>query len=65
LTFTAAELARIYELLWQLVPKPGAVTLAATIRGATRSDIIRAPIDLDPKQSAMLREAMTLLPASE
>jgi hypothetical protein len=65
LSLAGGDLARIYELLWRLAPKPGAVSTAAVIRGATRSTIMVAPIDLDAKQSAAMREAMTLLRASE
>ena len=61
LTLAQEDLAEIYELLWQFAPKQGAISLATVIRGATQSDVLRAPVDLDPKQSAALREAMALV----
>jgi hypothetical protein len=64
LSFAAADLAAIYELLWQIASTPGAISVAAVIRGATRSTIVGAPVDLDAKQSAAMREAMTLFAGS-
>ena len=56
------DLAQIYELLWRLAPKLGAVSLAAVIRGVTRDPVrFGAPIDLTDSQSAALREAIGLL----
>jgi hypothetical protein len=61
LTLARGDLDQIYELLWRLAPKRGAVSTAAVIRGATRSAIFGAPIELDVPQSAAMREAMVLL----
>ena len=61
LTVAAADLEQVYELLWKLAPRPGAVSVAALIRGATRADILRAELDLDVPQSAALRDAVALL----
>jgi hypothetical protein len=61
LTLAEDDLAQVYELCWKLAPKPGAVSVAALIRGATRASIVGAPIDLDVPQSAAMREAVALL----
>jgi hypothetical protein len=62
LTLAEAELAEVYELLWTLAPKPGAVSVAALIRGTARADVFSgAPIDLNVPQSAAMREAVALL----
>lgn len=55
-------LSKVYELLWQLAPTPGAISMAAVIRGASRepAHYVR-PIDLNVAQSAALREAIALL----
>jgi hypothetical protein len=37
--------------------------LAALIRGVTRANMVGAPIDLDVRQSAAMREAVALLQA--
>ena len=64
LSLTEDDLPRVYEELWRLAPKPGAVSTAAVVHGARRQfDLYRAPIDLTPTQSAMLREAVALLRA--
>jgi hypothetical protein len=61
LTLAEGDLSEVYELLWKLVPKPGAVSVAVLIRGATRADLAGVPIDLDVPQSAAMREAVALL----
>ncbi len=61
LTLAEGDLLEVYELLWKLVPKPGAVSVAVLIRGATRADLAGVPIDLDVPQSAAMREAVALL----
>jgi hypothetical protein len=60
-TLGEGDLSQVYELLWQLAPKPGAVSVAAVIRGVTRSEVLRAPVYLDVSQSAAMREAVALL----
>jgi hypothetical protein len=65
LSLDEGDLAQIYELLWTLAPKPGAVSTATVIRGVTRSNVVVVPVDLDTKQSAAMREAMTLLRSPE
>ena len=63
LTLAEDDLAQVYELCWKLAPRPGAVSVAAVIRGATRANIVGAPIDLNVSQSAAMREALALLHA--
>jgi len=55
-------LSQVYELLWQLAPQPGAVEMAAMIRGASRESVRAGrPLDLSTTQSNALREALGLL----
>jgi hypothetical protein len=55
-------LSQVYELLWQLAPKPGAVEMAAVIRAASgESTRYGRPLDLNATQSVALREAIGLL----
>jgi hypothetical protein len=61
LTLAEDDLSEVYELLWKLVPKPGAVSVATMIRVSARSDLMGSPIDLDLPQSAAMREAVALL----
>jgi hypothetical protein len=60
LVFSNEErLSQVYELLWQLAPMPGAVEVAAVIRAASaKSAGYGPPLDLNPAQSAALREAI-------
>ena len=58
------QASQIYELLWQLAPKQGAVSVAAAMRGMSRDPArYGPPIDLTASQSASLREAVALLHA--
>jgi hypothetical protein len=61
LTLAEGDLKQVYELMWELAPKPGAVSVAVLIRGATRAHLAGVPIDLDVPQSAAMREAVALL----
>jgi uncharacterized protein YqgV (UPF0045/DUF77 family) len=61
LTLAEGDLSEVYELLWKLVPKPGAVSVATMIRVSARSDLMGSLIDLDVPQSAAMREAVALL----
>jgi hypothetical protein len=62
LSLSEADLPRVYEELWRLAPKPGAISTAAVVHAARRqSDLAHTPIDLTATQSAMLREAVALL----
>ena len=56
------QVSQIYELLWQLAPKPGAISVAALLRGMSREPArYGAPLDLTAAQSTVLREAVVLL----
>lgn len=58
------QVSQIYELLWQLAAKPGAVSVATAIRGMSRETArYGSPVDLTAPQSAVLREAVALLQA--
>jgi hypothetical protein len=61
LTLTEGDLEQVYEQLWRLAPRPGAISAAALIRGATSANLAGAPIDLNVPQSAAMREAVALL----
>jgi hypothetical protein len=61
LTLDEGDLKQVYELMWQLAPRPGAISVAALIRGASRANAVGVPIDLNASQSAAMREAMALL----
>jgi hypothetical protein len=62
LSVPETDLQHVYELLWQLALTPGAISLAAVIRGVSRPEVrYGAPIDLTAQQSAALRKAMALL----
>ena len=56
------DLRRVYDLIWRLVPRRGAVSAAALIRARTsQSEVVRRAITLDADQSAVLREAIAIL----
>jgi hypothetical protein len=61
LTLTEGDLEQVYEQLWRLAPRAGAISVAVLIRGATSANIAGVPIDLDVPQSAAMREAVALL----
>jgi hypothetical protein len=64
LTIARDDLRPLYNLLWGLTPKPGAVSTAAMVQVASRqAGLFRSPFDLTPTQSAILREAVDLLHA--
>jgi len=58
LTLAQGEVSEVYELLWKLEPQKGAISVAAMIRVAARSDLLGSPIDLDETQSEAMREAV-------
>jgi hypothetical protein len=64
-TLTVAEenVQRVYDLLWQLAPEPGAITTAAALHTAAahRSEFSRPTVELTAAQSAILRRAVALL----
>lgn len=56
------DLKEVYELLWRLAAKPGAVSTAALLRRMSRmSEFSRTRVELTAPQSAALREAVALL----
>jgi hypothetical protein len=61
MTLAEGDLEQVYDLLWRLAPRPGAISAAALIRGATGANVAGAPIDLNAPQSAAMREAVALL----
>ena len=61
LTLAEGDVEQVYELLWRLAPKPGAISVAVLIRGVTSANIAGVPINLDVPQSAAMREAVALL----
>jgi hypothetical protein len=58
LALAHGELSEVYELLWKLPSQKGAISVAAMIRVAVRSDLLGSPIDLDEAQSEAMREAV-------
>ncbi len=62
LTVAEKDVPRVYELLWQLAPQPGAITTAAALHtAAQQSEVSRLTIELTATQTAMLRQAVALL----
>ena len=62
LTVAEKDVARVYDLLWQLAPQPGAITTAAALHAAAlQSEFSRLPVELTATQAAMLRQAIALL----
>lgn len=64
LTLADDDLSEIYELLWKLAPKKGAISVATMIRVSVRSDLMGSPIDLNETQSAAMREAVASVRSS-
>jgi hypothetical protein len=64
LTVAREDLLPVCNLLWGLAPKAGALSTAAMVHVAFRqAGLFRSPFDLTRTQSALLREAVTLLHA--
>ena len=64
LTIASDDLQPLCNLLWGLAPKPGAASMAGIVHLASRQrGGSRLPYELAPRQSALLREAATLLNA--
>lgn len=62
LTVAEGDVQQLYDLLWRLAPKPGAVSTAAVLHAAARqSEFSRRSYELTATQSALLREAVSLL----
>ena len=60
LTIGAGDVARVYENLWRLAPKPGALTLAGLLVAESRGRTGLRPVDLTAPQSAVIREAIAM-----
>lgn len=61
LTIADEDVPRVYENVWRLVPKPGAVTLAQALKAASRErPLTRHPVELTENQSAIIREAVEM-----
>jgi hypothetical protein len=60
-TLTIADEAvwGVYENLWRLSDKPGAITVAGALIAASRQSL--PALDLDGPQSAVIREAIAML----
>jgi len=63
LVVPAEDLRRVYDLLWEFAPEPGAVSTAALLIDAWRQadEYGRGKIELNPVQSAVLRKAWARL----
>jgi hypothetical protein len=51
----------LYDLLWSIAPREGAVTTAAKLNSALRGALLGAVIDLDAEESRALEHARALL----
>lgn len=61
LTIASGDVDRVYENLWRLAPRPGALTLAGVLVAESRGQTRRGfPLDLTEEQSAIIREAIAL-----
>jgi hypothetical protein len=61
LVIAADDLERVYENLWRLAPRSGAVALAGVLNAVMRErPPLRPPIDLTEEQTAVLREAVEM-----
>lgn len=61
LTIADFDVQRVYENLWRLAPRPGAVTLAGVLVAASREHpSLRRPVDLTEPQSVIIREAIAM-----
>ena len=58
-TIAARDVSRVYENLWRLAPRPGAVTLAGVLVAESRGKTLRT-VDLTDAQSAVIREAIAM-----
>ena len=60
LTIASGDVERVYENLWRLAPKPGAVTLAGILIATSRARTGLHPDELTAPQSAIIREAVAM-----
>jgi hypothetical protein len=60
LTVASGDIDRVYENLWRLAPKPGAVMLAGVLAAQSRELRGLRPVELTESQSAVIREAIAM-----
>jgi hypothetical protein len=60
LTIASGDVDRVYENLWRLASKPGALTVATVLVAESRGQTRRYPLDLTETQSAVIREAIAM-----
>ena len=63
LTIEATDVERVYENLWRLAPKPGAVTVAGMLAATSRDRaavLAGRPVELTAPQTEVLREAIEM-----
>jgi hypothetical protein len=61
LTIAGEDVPRVYENLWQLAARPGAVSLAGMVMAASRQPpAARVPVLLTEPQGAVIREALSM-----
>jgi hypothetical protein len=57
----SGDVSRVYENLWRLAPKPGALTMAGVLVAESRGQLKRGyPLDLTEAQSEIMREAIAM-----
>jgi hypothetical protein len=59
MTIAGGDVERVYENLWRLAPKPGALTLAGMLVAVSRERSGRW-VDLTESQSAIIRQAFAM-----
>lgn len=60
LTIDSGDVDRVYDNLWRLAPRPGALTLAGILVAESRAYTGLHPVDLTATQSAVIREAIAM-----
>ena len=61
LAITAEDVERVYDNLWRLAPRPGAVTLAGMLMTAHREGTnLHRPVELTEAQSLVMQEAVAM-----
>ena len=60
LTIASCDVDRVYENLWRLAPKLGALTLAGILVAQSRERPVMRPMELTEVQSAIIREAVAM-----
>lgn len=60
LTVASGDVDRVYENLWRLAPKRGALTVAGILVAESRGRTGLHPVDLTETQSSVIREAIAM-----